>query len=438
MTQRFGLALLLGICGCTADNPGTGGDDMTETMNGGDASGGDLANTVPPDAFVADLVAACPMTQKMCNNQCVDADPAHGCGAVACTACGGGANGQPACVAGACGLQCNVGFGDCDGNASNGCEKDVTSDPANCGSCGFACQNGAPCVNGACQLVMPGPGSDQACLTIDANNIYWATANANPGAVYSVPKGGGQPTQIITGQASPRGIAVDGTSVYFTLLTGGRVLKCPLAGCNNNPTLIASNQQNPFGLTVDGTNVYWTNRGNGTVMKCAIAGCNNQPTMVAGNQAMPTEIAVDGNNVYWANAGDGTVWKAPVGGGNPTMVTATNMPGAHGIASDGNFVYFTQGMQGLVERVPVGGGNATAIAMGQAHPWGLALDGMGTVVWSNSQAANMGGAVLKAPAAGGPAVTRAAMQQFPLCVAADATTIYWIDAGGNSVQKVAK
>lgn len=49
------------------------------------------------------------------------------------------------CEAGAC----DEGFGDCDGNASNGCET-ALNDDKHCGSCGNACGEGISCVNGAC------------------------------------------------------------------------------------------------------------------------------------------------------------------------------------------------------------------------------------------------------------------------------------------------
>lgn len=386
-----------------------------------------------------DPTGGCGTGNKMCGGMCVTSDLAHGCGtADACDPCPAGANGTPACVAGSCGYQCNVGFGDCDGNAANGCEKDVTSDAANCGSCGFTCAG--TCSQGACQIVTPGNGSDQACLTIDAGNIYWATANLNPGAVYSVPKAGGSPKQIATGLMSPRGIAVDASNVYFTTLGGGQIVKCPLSGCQAPLPTLATGQNQPYAIAVDATHVYWVNRqpaGNGTVMKCAITGCGGNPTQLASGQATPFDIAVDANFVYWSNFGDGTIRKVPLAGGTPVQVTTAGQMGTRGIAVDGSNLYYAHSTLGTISQVPLAGGATVTLASTQVSPWAVTVNG-GEVFWSNSRATAAGGAVQKTAIGGGPIIPRAINQNFPLCVAADATTLYWINAGGNSVQKVAR
>ncbi|MBL8684654.1 MAG: hypothetical protein JNK05_36095 [Myxococcales bacterium] len=86
---------------------------------------------------------------------CVDlqADTSH-CGSCG-TACSV-ANATPRCAAGACGVgSCNAGFGDCDSSAANGCETDINTSLANCGACGAAC---APanatgvCAAGSCDV----------------------------------------------------------------------------------------------------------------------------------------------------------------------------------------------------------------------------------------------------------------------------------------------
>lgn len=68
----------------------------------------------------------------MCDRPCA---PAH-----AAADCSGGQ-----CTHGAC----DTGFGDCDGNAENGCETALTSSD-HCGSCGTSCGAGVACRNGQC------------------------------------------------------------------------------------------------------------------------------------------------------------------------------------------------------------------------------------------------------------------------------------------------
>ncbi len=75
----------------------------------------------------------------------------------ACGSCGGacppgGPNQIAACSKGICSYACAPGFGDCNGDASDGCETNLKSHPANCGACGVACEiaAGQPCVEGQC------------------------------------------------------------------------------------------------------------------------------------------------------------------------------------------------------------------------------------------------------------------------------------------------
>ncbi|MBI5518275.1 MAG: FG-GAP repeat protein [Deltaproteobacteria bacterium] len=87
-----------------------------------------------------------------------NADASDGCEADTLTAtahCGGcgrpcapRANAAVSCAAGACVSACSEGFADCDGEAMNGCEADTRASAAHCGACGRAC---APAnARGAC------------------------------------------------------------------------------------------------------------------------------------------------------------------------------------------------------------------------------------------------------------------------------------------------
>ncbi len=94
--------------------------------------------------------ASCGSTLSLCGGACVDtnSDPMH-CGNCT-TTCPSGAHELSACDAGTCRAVCEAGFGDCDGNATNGCETSLGDDASNCGVCGHVCAGGAMCTSGVC------------------------------------------------------------------------------------------------------------------------------------------------------------------------------------------------------------------------------------------------------------------------------------------------
>ena len=68
------------------------------------------------------------------------------------------ANSSPACNGGVCAIAtCDPGWGNCDGDASNGCETSLETSPQHCGSCDTACPDlagaMATCVGGGCSYV---------------------------------------------------------------------------------------------------------------------------------------------------------------------------------------------------------------------------------------------------------------------------------------------
>ncbi len=102
------------------------------------------------------------------------------CGACAnvCPAQGG----TPSCTNGTCGLACFAGRGNCDMNATNGCETDTNNSLQNCGACNFLCNtpNGIPlCQAGMCTVnqCQPGFGNCDGQM----QNGCEVLLNSNPG-----------------------------------------------------------------------------------------------------------------------------------------------------------------------------------------------------------------------------------------------------------------
>lgn len=91
------------------------------------------------------------------------------------------------CSAGSCSLACKGGYGNCDGTVPNGCEVTLTTDPANCGSCGFSC-SGRPqstfgtCSGGACSLACTSGFGNCDAQTPNGCETYLQTNTTNCGA----------------------------------------------------------------------------------------------------------------------------------------------------------------------------------------------------------------------------------------------------------------
>ena len=71
--------------------------------------------------------------------------------------CGALANATVACSSGKCVIgKCDAGYGNCNGTVADGCEKNLTADVKNCGACAAACSsnNDTPsCANSLCSII---------------------------------------------------------------------------------------------------------------------------------------------------------------------------------------------------------------------------------------------------------------------------------------------
>jgi len=109
------------------------------------------ARCVPGCAADATCPAGFSCCGSLCKNPNTDATSCGGCGA-ACDVSG-------QCINGVCGPgPCETGLGECNGDAADGCETDLISNPSNCGRCRAVCASGR-CSGGACTSSECAPGT---------------------------------------------------------------------------------------------------------------------------------------------------------------------------------------------------------------------------------------------------------------------------------------
>ncbi len=151
-TCSLGSVACTGACVDVSSDPLRCGDCMTRCP-------------APPNSVATCMAGSCDFECDSGYADC-DGDPSNGCESTLreldnCAACGRACalpGAVTSCSTGTCELLgCMPLLGDCDGDATNGCEQDLSSDVTRCGSCDVACPTGVDngtvaCAAGACQL----------------------------------------------------------------------------------------------------------------------------------------------------------------------------------------------------------------------------------------------------------------------------------------------
>ena len=133
----YGLQCIGGACVCP---PGLSlcGLLCVDTLRSYDHCGA-CGRRCPAGEVCFDGACGCPALRTRCGDTCVSlrSTDEH------CGACGRVCPSAPhafgRCLRGACARPCEPPYGDCDGAAANGCERDLANDPENCGACGHRC-----------------------------------------------------------------------------------------------------------------------------------------------------------------------------------------------------------------------------------------------------------------------------------------------------------
>jgi hypothetical protein len=107
------------------------------------------------------------------------------------------------CTSGTCGLVCDSGYDDCDGDPSTGCEINLNVDTNNCGTCMHQCNLANAfnaCVGGHCDIVFCNPPNFSDCNMdpMDGCEIDLTTDPSNCGACMNACPFGPHSTAICT------------------------------------------------------------------------------------------------------------------------------------------------------------------------------------------------------------------------------------------------
>jgi hypothetical protein len=111
-----------------------------------------------------------------------DGNAANGCevdlrsAATSCGACGRVCtlpNATAGCSAAACTVTgCASGYANCDSAAANGCEAQLATDTLNCGACARVCATGERCVAGACVCALGETRCGTTCVNLSADSNH--------------------------------------------------------------------------------------------------------------------------------------------------------------------------------------------------------------------------------------------------------------------------
>ena len=255
----------------------------------------------------------------------------------------------------------------------------------------------------------------------------------------------GEPTKIGGKLRQPDGPVVVKGDAYVTVSgdkpTDDKLVKIATAGGGAPVTVAKAWAGGEPGIAADGAGglVYFAapakpDDKNLDVMHLAAGKPTATKIATANVSAKLTFLVADATNAYWPEAGK--IVKAPIAGGAPTEIAKVVY--AWSAASDGSFLYFADSpgeSEGTLKRVPIAGGATQTLASGFTFPIAMALDAKSVYFLDLNQ---VEGSVLRVAKEGGAAATLVEHQEHPKRLAVDDKFVYWTNTGEGVVARAAK
>lgn len=319
-------------------------------------------------------------------------------------------------------------------------QRDASSDEVAPLEAGVDANVGSPCPgqsDGVVTLadVEPSfsPAIENQAIAAADGYVYWVANGSGlgttVGAVFRVPRCGGQVTVLADNQIDPVTVAVSGGYVYWTTTgnhnTGtaiGTLMREPVTG--GAPTQLAMGPAVfSYYFTVDSEYVYST-------AFVATFGAWRMPLsggpmqdITPNNQWIFHTIVVDAARAYMTAPGTKVNYlvSVPTGGGDADVLLMNKIPFPGLLAEDESYLYFPT-TDNTLERLNKDGSNPLTLARA-ILPSALAVDGQSAYVSMN--AGDSGDGIYSIPAAGGPMTTLSTKGGVALAV--DDYYAYWLD-----------
>jgi hypothetical protein len=166
----------------------------------------------------------------------------------------------------------------------------------------------------------PADGTNLNSFAINSTRVFFQRYGNNVWGIWSVPKGGGDPSLVSQNYCCANSLAVDDSYVYWA--DWGTIWRAPVGGGAMQQVFNTANYITAF--TIDAQNVYWTTD--------SFGGTNPPSGVFSGplgggagvrlaTGVHPTAIAVDAQFVYWSDHdASGTIMKVSKAGGTAATV----------------------------------------------------------------------------------------------------------------------
>ncbi len=153
--------------------------------------------------------------------------------------------------------------------------------------------------------------SEPTGVVVTKSYIYWAE-DGNGRVSRAKIDGSDAEPDFLTGLFSPHNLAANSTYLYVADTAANRIVRVPL---NGGPSKTLLTVDSPQGVAVNGSSIYWSNMRQGTIGRADIDGSNINDEFLAPGGWI-NGLAVDASHLYWSGYTSGYMGRADLDGSN--------------------------------------------------------------------------------------------------------------------------